>query len=69
MPKVYKNKGEKNYKTDIWIDGDKFSRSTGCEKERDAKIEAVRIETALREQHKKGAAAEVSLALDHVAGR
>lgn len=36
------------YTADIWIDGKKFSRSTGCKSEREAKKAALRLEAEVR---------------------
>jgi integrase len=69
MATVYKPAGREIYKADIWIDGRKFSRSTGATTQRAAEIEAVKIEAKLRKELAAGAKAEESLALDHVAGR
>ncbi len=69
MPTVYKLAGREIYKTDIWIDGRKSSRSTGETSQRAAQIEAVKIEAKLREELAAGVKAEESLTLDHVAGR
>jgi integrase len=69
MPTVYRDPRSAYYQTDIWIGGRKFSRSTKCTSEREAEKRAREIEHELRSQLTAQADAEVSLQLDHVAGR
>src|ERR1700716_710250 len=69
MPRVYKDKKSPYYQTDIWINGNKFSRSTRKTSRREAEAEADRIEQRLREDLKVDTAAETSLRIDDVALR
>jgi integrase len=76
MPSVYQTKKSKFWQTDIWIDGRQFSRSTGKIARGEGKVpkkEAERaangLESDLRKSLGQATIAEVSLALDAVAGR
>jgi integrase len=69
MSTVYKDKKSPYYQTDIWIDGDKFSRSTRKTSRREAETEADRIEQKLRTELKVEAVAQTSLRIDDVALR
>jgi hypothetical protein len=69
MPSVYRDKKSPYYQTDIWIDGDKFSRSTRKTSRREAQAEADRLEQKLRDELKVETAAAVSLRIDDVALR
>jgi integrase len=69
---VYLYKRAKNSKiwhAEIWIDGRKFPRSTGCTDKREAKTAAGEIEAVLRRELIEAAATHDSLLLNHVAGR
>jgi ribosomal protein S15P/S13E len=67
MPSVYKDKKSPYYQTDIWIDGNKFSRSTRKTSRREAEAEADRLEQKLRDDLKVETIAETSLRIDEVA--
>jgi hypothetical protein len=69
MPSVYKDKKSPYYQTDIWIDGNKFSRSTRKTSRREAEAEADRLEQKLRDDLKVETIAETSLRIDEVALR
>jgi hypothetical protein len=69
MPAVYKEKSSPYYQTDIWIDGNKFHRSTRKTSEREAKAEAGRLEQKLRDELKVRSVAAASLRIDDVAFR
>src|SRR5207344_1723586 len=69
MPNVYKDKKTKFLKTDIWIGGRKYSRSTGCTNRREAEKRAGQIEADLRAQLAAQSSADTSLALDPVTVR
>jgi integrase len=69
MPSVYRDKKSPYYQTDIWIGGDKFSRSTRKTSRREAETEAGRIEQRLRADLKVEAVATASLRIDDVALR
>jgi hypothetical protein len=69
MPSVYRDKKSPYYQTDIWIDGDKFSRSSRKTSRREAEAEADRLEQKLRDQLKVETATAVSLRVDDVALR
>jgi integrase len=69
MPTVYKEKSSPYYQTDIWIDGDKFHRSTRKTSRREAEAEADRLEQTLRAEVKVEAVAKTSLRIDDVALR
>jgi hypothetical protein len=68
MSSIYKDKKSPFYQTDIWVDGRKFSRSTKCKNQRDAKLAAERIEQELKEQLAGQGRGLASLQLDHIAG-
>jgi integrase len=69
MPSIYRDKKSPFYQTDIWIEGNKFSRSTRKTSRREAETEADRIEQELREQLKVETVAVTSLRIDDVALR
>jgi site-specific recombinase XerD len=69
MSSIYKDAKSPFYQADIWIDGNKFSRSTRKTSRREAEAEADRIEQRLREELKVDTAAETSLRIDDVALR
>jgi integrase len=73
---VYQTPKSKFWQADIWIDGRKFSRSTGKVARGEGKVgkgeamlAAAGLEIELRNKLAEGEKAEVSLTLDHVAGR
>jgi hypothetical protein len=58
MPTVYRRRQAEGtfapvYTTDIWIEGRKFSRSTGHRVEREAKRRAIEIEAQIRQDLKR----------------
>ena len=65
----HKDKKSPFYQTDIWIGGNKFSRSTRKTSRREAETEARRFEQRLRETLKVETAAAASLRIDDVALR
>jgi integrase len=71
MPTVYKPKDKKSqfFQTDIWIDGRKFSRSTGCKSRSEAKARARELEIELRADLAAQATPATGMTLDAVAGR
>jgi integrase len=69
MSSIYKDTKSPFYYADIWIQGRKFSRSTGATSKSEAKRRANEIEAQLRKDIDKARVSEESLALDHVAGR
>lgn len=69
MPTVYKTDKSKFYQTDIWINGDKFSRSTKRTSEREANSRAAEIEKELRAELEAKGDSETSTLMDAVAGR
>jgi integrase len=69
MPSVYKDKKSKNLTADIWIDGRKYSRSTGCTSRREAEKRAGELEAELRAALAAQSDGDTSLALDPVTVR
>jgi hypothetical protein len=69
MPTVYKDKKSKYFQTDIWIDGEKRSRSTKCTNSREAEAAARRLEAELKKEVEAEAKAGASLQLGDVAAR
>jgi integrase len=69
MSSVYKDKKSKNLTADIWIDGRKYSRSTGCTSRREAEKRAGELEAELRAKFAAQNDADASLALDPVTVR
>jgi integrase len=69
MPSVYRDKKSPYYQADIWIGGDKFSRSTRKTSRREAETEADRLEQKLRAELAVEVVAKTSLRIDDVALR
>jgi integrase len=67
MASVYKDKKSPYYQADIWIDGNKFSRSTRCKNERKAWVAAKQIEQALKDHITAQAPTLKSLKIDYIA--
>jgi integrase len=66
---VYKKGNSPFYHAEIWIDGNRFSRSTKRTSRREAESRAGEIEDELRAELKKQGASQTSLAMEDVANR
>jgi integrase len=70
MSSIYKDPKSPYYQVDVWIEGRKFSRSTRCTRERDARAAAERIEKELKDALAEfGETKLASLNLDYIAER